>query len=38
MFHLRYRDTNTNGTPDADEITASIERLHVSCPWSPVCT
>ena len=32
IFHLRYRDTNANGTPDAGEIAPSIERLHVSCP------
>ena len=32
IFHLRYRDTNGNGTPDPGEITASIERGHVTCP------
>jgi hypothetical protein len=32
IFHLRDGDTNGNGTPDPGEITAWIERGHVSCP------
>jgi hypothetical protein len=32
IFHVRYGDTNANGTPDPGEITAWVERSDVTCP------
>jgi hypothetical protein len=31
IFHLTYRDTNGNRTPDPGEITASVDRSRVTC-------
>jgi hypothetical protein len=32
IFHVRYEDTNGTGTPEPGEISAWVERSHLSCP------